>query len=362
MSRSCLGLATILLAVSTACSTARRDAGDFKIALTPARRGQYGIFTMNADTTGGKLLTPDPGAQLRLRSWSPNGKSIAFFTTRSKDAAILEHYRMPFHYLLYTVSSSGGSGTRLLDVPISSFEWSPDSAWILFISSYEDPQHSDPEVLRGKKIPMSALYLLNLKTGKHRRLTSFGKNTSGSWAPDAKRMAISFGTDEASDVYIATVDGRSTRRLTDSKAIYTKPAWSPDGRYIAYITVATQTSENQDSGVYVMDASGAGKKRLSAMSASSALWSPDGKQLLLQSAAGIALADLNGGKTLNPVPHVARPLDAQFTPDGDSITFRSNHEGEWHLYSVELTGKNLKRLTGKLSAATYCLSPLRSKL
>jgi len=111
-----------------------------------------------------------------------------------------------------------------------------------------------------------------------------------------------------------------------------------------------------------MDASGAGKKRLSAMSASSALWSPDGKQLLLQSAAGIALADLNGGKTLNPVPHVARPLDAQFTPDGDSITFRSNHEGEWHLYSVELTGKNLKRLTGKLSAATYCLSPLRSKL
>jgi len=361
MQKSCLWFAAIFLAVSTACSTAPRDAGDFKIALTPARRGQYGIFTMNADTTGGKLLTSDPGAQLRLRSWSPNGKTIAFFTTRSKDAAILEQYRMPFHYLLYTIGSSGGSDKLLLDVPISGFEWSPDSGWILFISSYEDPQHSDLDVLRGKKIPMSALYLLNLKTGKHNRLTSFGKNCSGSWAPDSKRMAISFGTEETSDVYVATVDGRSARRLTDSRAIYTKPAWSPDGRYIAYITVSTQTSENQDAGVYIMDAAGTGKKRLSTMSASGVVWSPDGKRLLLQSAAGIALTDLNGEKALNPAPQVARPLDAQFTPDGDSITFRSNHEGEWHLYSVDLAGTNLKRLTGKLSAATYSLSPLRSK-
>ena len=116
MQRSCLWFAIIFLAVSTACSTAPRDAGDFKIALTPARRGQYGVFTMNADTTGGKLLTSDPGAQLRLSSWSPNGKTIAFFTTRSKDAAILEQYRMPFHYLLYTIGSSGGSDKLLLDV------------------------------------------------------------------------------------------------------------------------------------------------------------------------------------------------------------------------------------------------------
>lgn len=362
MTKYRLRLAAILLAVSTACTTARRDAGDFKIAFTPARRGQHGIFTMNADTTGGKLLTSDPGAQLRLSSWSPNGKTIAFLTTRSKDAAILDRYRIPFHYLLYTVGSGGGSDTLLLDVPISSFAWSPDNSWILFISSYEDPQHSDPEVLRGKKIPMSALYLFNLRTNKHRRLTSFGKNTSASWAPDARHVAIGFGTDETSDVYIAAVDGRSTRRLTDSKALYTQPAWSPDGRHIAYIAVSTETSENRDSGVYIMEASGAGKKRLSAMSASNVIWSPDGKKLLLQTAAGIALTDLNGEKTTNPIPQVARPLDAQFTPDGKSITFRSNHEGEWHLYIVDLAGKNLKRLTGTLSAATYCLSPLRSKL
>ena len=173
----------ILLTAAMACSTASRSTGDFRIALTPARSGQHGIFTVNSDATGGKLLTPDPGAKLRATSWSPDGKRIAFFTIRSQDAVILAAYRMPFHFLLYAMDASGGSEKRLLDFPISDFEWSPDGRQLLYISSYEDPQHDDLEVLKGKKIPMSAIYVLNLRTGERRRLTSFGKNCSGSHCP-----------------------------------------------------------------------------------------------------------------------------------------------------------------------------------
>ena len=78
MARLCSRFLLFLLMASMACSTASRKTGDYKIALTPARRGQHGIFVMNSDTTGGKLLTPDPGAQLRGASWSPDGKKIAF--------------------------------------------------------------------------------------------------------------------------------------------------------------------------------------------------------------------------------------------------------------------------------------------
>jgi Tol biopolymer transport system component len=346
------------LAASIACSTGPRNAGDYKIALTPARRGQYGIFAMNADTSGGKLLTADPGAQLRATSWSPDGKKIAFFATRSVDADILNQYRMPFHYLLYAIDAGGGSEKRLLDFPISGFEWSPDSRQMLYISSYEDPQHSDLDVVRGKKIPMSAIYILNIRSGEHRRLTSFGKNCSGSWAPDGKQMALSFGTLEVSDIYTVTFENQVTRRLTDSHAAYAKPAWSPNGKQIAYLSLPSQGTEEQDAGVYIMDAAGSSKKRLSAMSASSVTWSPDGKQLLLQSAAGILLTDPNGGKEENPLPRVPRPMEAQFSPDGKEITFRSDHEGEWHLYALELKSRNLRKITGKLSSATYCLSPL----
>jgi Tol biopolymer transport system component len=347
-----------LMVAALACSTAPRRAGDYKIALTPARRGQYGIFAMNADTSGGKLLTADPGAQLRSTSWSPDGKTIAFFATRSTDAEILNQYRMPFHYLLYVIDAVGGSEKRLLDFPISGFEWSPDSRQMLYISSYEDPQHSDLDVVRGKKIPMSAIYILNIKSGEHRRLTSFGKNCSGSWAPDGKQLALSFGTLEISDIYTVTLDSQITRRLTDSRAACAKPSWSPNGKQIAYIFFPSQGTE-QDAGVYLMDAAGTGKRRLSSMQASSVIWSPDGKQLLLQSAAGILLTDPTGEKEENPVPQIPRPMEAQFSPDGKEITFRSDHEGEWHLYALELKSRSLRKITGKLSSATYCLSPLK---
>jgi TolB protein len=202
---------------------------------------------------------------------------------------------------------------------------------------------------------------LNLETGKSRRLTSFGKHSSGSWSPNGTQLALSFGTEQMSDIYVAGVDGVHTRRLTDSQAINTNPAWSPDGTMIVYISISPAGAEDKDAGVYVMDPAGASKRRISAMAASSAAWSPDGKLLLLQSAAGIILTDPEGAKAENPLPQIARPMDAQFTPDGKQIIFRSDHEGERYLYAVELKDWNVKRITGKLSASTYCLSPLRSK-
>lgn len=351
----------ILLMAAMACSTGSRNTGDFRIALTPARHGQNGIFVMNSDTTGGKLLTPDAGAQLRLMSWSPDGKRIAFFTTRSTDAGILAAYRMPFHFLLYAMDAGGGSEKRLLDFPISGFAWSPDGRRLLYISSYEDPQHDDLQVLKGKKIPMSAIYVLNLQTGQRSRLTSFGRNCSGSWSPEGSRLALSFGDEQMSDIYMASFDGQPTRRLTGSQAIYIKPAWSPDAKLIVYISMPPTGAEGKDAGVYVMDPAGANKRRISSMAASSAVWSPDGKLLLLQSAAGVTLTDSSGAKSANPIPQISRPMEAQFTPDGKEIVFRSDHEGEWHLYAVELKSYNLRRITGRLSSSTYCLSPLRSK-
>jgi len=354
----------ILIIAAAACSTGSQNTGDFKIALTPARRGQNGIFVMNSDTTGGKLLTPDPGAQLRLTSWAPDGKRIAFLTNRSKDpadAAILSAYRLPFHFLLYAMNASGGSEKRLLNFPINSFTWSPDGRQMLYISSYEDPQHNDLDVLKGKKIPMSAIYILNLQTGESRRLTSFGKYCSGSWSPDGSELVLSLGTEQMSDIYLANFNAQSTRRLTDSQGIYTKPVWSPDGKLVAYISIPQGGAEKQNSGVFIMEASGANKRRISSVAAAGIVWSPDGKMLLLQTAAGVVLTDLAGEKSANPIPNIRRPMEAQFTPDGKEIIFRSDHEGEWNLYAVELKSYHLRRITGELSSLTYCLSPLRSK-
>ena len=355
MTRTGLLIAPCLCIAWMACSSSRHGMGDYKVALVPSRAGQHGIFSMNSDTSGGKLLTSDPSAQLRTFSWSPDGSKIAFFAFRAGDADIRASYRMPLHYPLYTMDATGGNQKRLLHFPVSSFQWSPSGREILFVSAYEDPAHDDPAVVRGKKSPMSAIYLLDLKTGEQRRVTSFGQNCSGAWSPDGTQLALSFGAQDESDIYTASLDGRHTRRITDSQAVYVRPAYSPDGRSLAYVSVAPQP------GVYVVDAAGTGPRRVSDTSVFEVTWSPDGRSLLLQSAAGISLTDVAGGKSINLTPGVGRPLDAVFTPDGREVMFRSNHEGDWQLYAVDLGGANLRRVTGSLSASAFCLSPLLSK-
>src|SRR5512141_2154103 len=109
-----------------ACSPAARESGGYKIALVPDLAGQHGIFAINADQTGGRLLTPDPTAQLRPTSWSPDGKMIAFFASRDEDSPMRLKYRIPLHFPLYWMDATGGNQKRLLDFPVSSFEFSRD--------------------------------------------------------------------------------------------------------------------------------------------------------------------------------------------------------------------------------------------
>jgi Tol biopolymer transport system component len=355
------GIIPFFLLGWTACSCSVHKTGDYKIAVVPAARGQYGIFVMNADTTGGKLLTPDPGAQLEATSWSPDGQKIVFFSARSQDSDILSKYPMPFHYPLYEIGAAGGTQKRLLEFPVSSSTWSPDSTELLFVSAYEDPEHADEAVIKGTKVPLSAIYILNLRTGKQRRLTEFGRNCSGDWSPDGTQLALSFGTEQSSDIYVVSLTGKHRSRLTDSKSICTRPAWSPDGRHIVYIAASSPEAEDSAAGVFVTDSTGANKKRISDMTAFSVSWSPDSKRILLQTGSGLMLTDIEGNNSINPAPGIGRPLDALFTPDGREIIFRSNHEGEWRLYATELNGTGLRKITGKLSASTFCLSPLQSK-
>ncbi len=341
-----------------ACSSPSDGMGDYRIALVPSRSGQHGIFVMNSDTTGGKLLTPDASAQLLPSSWSPDGGKIAFFASPQEDLDVISKYSIPRHHFLYEMDASGNNQKRLFDFPVSAFEWSPDGKKLLYVSAYEDPQHGDSAIRRDAKIPMSAIYILDMQTGNQRRLTSFGRHCSGSWSPDGSSLALSFGTETKSNIIISSPDGRNARRLTDSQAICLRPKWSPDGKTLAFVSISSQEEAADPPGVYIIDFAGTDMRRVSDMEAFSASWSPDGQSLLLQSATGLALMNLENKKTVDLAPRTGRPLDGIFTPDGREVMFRSNHEGTWHLYAVGLNGKDVRRLTGRLTAFSFCLSPL----
>jgi Tol biopolymer transport system component len=349
MIRSYLSIVPIVfIAWMTGCSTSPRPE-DYKIAIGASKIKQPGILVMKSDAMGKKQLVSDPTAQLITASWSPDGNKIAFLSTRPSDSDILKKYQVSYHYLLYEIDVASGKEKRLLNFPVSGFRWSPDGKRMLFISSYEDPG-----LVKG------AVYIFNLQTGEQKRVTSFGQACYATWSPDGKQIAFSMGTDQSSDVYVMNSDGQSTRCLTDSKSVYTRPEWSPDGKAIVYVAMNPLGAKDVEVGTYIMNPDGANKKLLSPIMAYGAIWSPDGKSLLILRDGGASLTDSEGKKSVNIASEVGYPQDLVFTPDGKKIVFRSNHEGDWHIYYVDTSGARLRRISDLVSP-TFCLSPAGAK-
>ena len=155
MNRAGIWIAFFSLLLCAGCSQPPGGADGFKIAFVPNTPGQYGVFSMNSDTTGSKILVADKMAQVRFASWSPDGKRIAFYTIRGQDEDILKKYRMTNEYLLYVMDATGENQKRLLDFPVMDFGWAPDSRRLFFISAYESPDRNSPEVLNGTRHPLA---------------------------------------------------------------------------------------------------------------------------------------------------------------------------------------------------------------
>ncbi len=362
MNRARTWIAFFSLLLCAGCSQHPGGSDGFKIAFVPNASGQFGIFSMNSDTTGLKILVADKMAQVRFASWSPDGKRLAFYTIRGQDEDILKKYRMINEYLLYVMKATGENQKRLLDFPVIDFGWAPDSRRLFFISAYESPDRNSPEVLNRTRHPLAYVYVLDTQTGRMNRLPGSGRNCSASWSPDGTRLAVGYGDGENCGIYLISPDGGRSERLTDGTTIDFRPAWSPDGRTIAYVAYSKTDANAKDSGVFVIAVDGTGKRRVDEETVSYVMWSPDGSLLLLQSANTARLIDPNGPKQvlLSAGAGLRSMVNAIFTPNS-RVMFCSNDSGAWNIYSIGLGGQNRKTITGRTNSSNFCLSPLLTR-
>ena len=159
-------------------------------------------------------------------------------------------------------------------------------------------------------------------TGEKRLTPAQGEYFTPVWSPDGARIAFAGRRVDNTDVYVMNADGSGERRLTTNAGNDFDPAWSPDGRRIAFTAqrgpgggAVSQGSRNT-SDVYVIDADGAGERRLadSADDEFGPAWSPDGERVAYTrvTAAGAAIwvvgPDGNGAKAIVSPPgqNVAR--------------------------------------------------------
>lgn len=259
------------------------------------------------DGSENRALTFGEATQTTPR-WSPDGKRLAFLSSRAdKDKGDQ----------LWIMDMAGGEARQATILPgeVEDYAWSPDGKRMVLEVQDHDPAD---DVKDGEAPPPiditrfyfkedtvgylrdlhAHLFLLDLDSGKAEQLTSGTHDEHlPAWSPDGKEIAYvtKRGTDpdrsDDWDIYvIAAQAGAAERQLTttpeadDSPDWNTPPAWSPDGRTIAYLHGgAVKDIEYGTNSLAVIPAAGGEAKVLTPAldrNLRNLHWSADGSRIL----------------------------------------------------------------------------------
>ena len=208
--------------------------------------------------------------------WSPNGGRLVFSS----------------YYTIYTVKENGTDVRRLTSFSYDSEDpaWSPAGGAIAFTRN--------------------GIYVMR-PDGSRKR--SLGPGKEADWSPSGRRIVFSVArANGKGDLYVMNADGSDRRRLTNTRADDSRPAWSPGGGRIAF---------QRNNSLWLMDRDGSNRHRL-AWNAAAPAWSPNGAFLAFSRRGAIYITRRDGTDTTRILtPEFDR--DVAFSPDGAKIAFTS---------------------------------------
>jgi Tol biopolymer transport system component len=338
-----------------------------RIAFSSDRGGSYDIWTL--DLRSGELarLTDRPDEEYQP-TWSPDGDEIAFVTAQR----VVE----PGHKLgqLYeltarTIDAVDAAGNRRTLVSeeagrIASPSWGPDGERIAYalsspseshlmvaavgadavagerVSGEEDvfpfpaewlsPQRliytADGKILRRDltagdvaSIPFEARLSFERSTYRFKRHDFDSRRSRvvrGIVAPDLAPSGRAVAFVALNDLWLMDIGGRP-RRLTHDSYLEADPAFSPDGRWLAY---SSDKSGSED--IYLRHLEGAAERRLTTLPGAevAAAWSRDGRSIAFQDENGATFTvDVASGLVRRVLEPVWEPGPPTWGPDGETL-------------------------------------------
>ncbi len=145
---------------------------------------------------------------------------------------------------------------------------------------------------------------------------------------------------------VADSDGDNEQALLTSREPIMSPAWSPDGRQIAYVSF-----EKSRAMVYVQSLTSRQRTLIADFPGSNSApsWSPDGSKIAMvltrDDESQIYIANSNGKHLRRITYSEAIDTEPSFSPDGSSLLFTSDRGGSPQIYRVSIEGGNAERLT-----------------
>ena len=247
-----------------------------------------------------------------------------------------------------------GSGRRRVthepgDSVLTPFAWSADARRILY-EAFVSPEHSH-------------IWTMSPAGTGFKRLTRSRRDEGHpAWSPDGRQVAFTrwFAPNEhvspIGAIYTIRPDGTHEKHLLGGpKAGYSAshPTWSPDGKRIAFVRISL---DFEDTELFVADADGSHVRRIADAGDfdsyySTPAWSPGGRRIAYTSGGMIVLVDPNSARktrmTLNPA--VVTDCDAlAWSPDGRRFALAcddaNTRTGPGGIYVMNIDGSDLHRV------------------
>ncbi|MGB2644764.1 MAG: S9 family peptidase [Candidatus Acidiferrum sp.] len=299
-------------------------------------------------TRGGDALPmTEESASSSHPRWSPDGKYLSFTSARNGGKS-----------QVWLLNRMGGEAVQLTDIAqgVGDFEWSPDSTRLVLI--LRDPRPEDTEdgdKAAGGKPKTRPPYVID-------RL-------------QFKRDTVGYLDRHREHLYVYDVAKKGLTQITSGDFDDSQPAWSPDGKQIAFSSNRSMPDPDatRDSNIWVVAADNTDKgEHLTQITTNPApddqpVWSPDGKwiayvteldpHLFYYSTQHLAIIPSTGGEakvlTLAFDRSIRRP---QFSADGKYIYFTAEDDGTVNLCRIAVGGGDIERpIGGRLSVSSFSL-------
>ena len=274
--------------------------------------------------------------------WSPSGSEIAY---ESPEGAlwIYQVENDEKRWLTQRYDSAYFMG----HLAEKNFLWSPDGTHIAYLSTCPFSASAEPEARvinrllyktkggRGRPLftddRLTHIWLIPTSGGEPEVITPGDYNEhSISWSPDSRQIAFISNrsadpdNNQYSDLWKVDVVTQEVVRLTDDRGSAFQPAWSPDGKFIAYLAttriISTNDSPADDTHLYLLPARGGSPRCLT--------------------------------KALD-----RRIENISWHPNGEYIYFTAGSEGTTSLYRISIASKAIETvITGKFQLLEYSLS------